>query len=459
LINASLVLGTTAASGTYVFRNSSTTGGQTLTLAGDITGGIGGAAAIKTFRIDGAGNGVVSGAITNGGATAMSLLKEDAGTWNLTGSNSLGGTATVQVFNGTLGIGNDNALNGASTLDVRKNISAVGGAHTIGSGVALVMNGDMAVTGSNDITFNGTVSYPNSKTLTVSNTGVTTFGGSVTLGNSLASVTQTMTGNGVVKFTGNISNGTGVTTGNISYSSTSGTIVLSGTNTYTGTTAVSNTGASLLVNGSHTGGGNYAIGGKLGGTGSIGVGANTVTIQNTGALAPGDSTLATAAQTGTLDITASTLTLNNSASIQIQIGGATPADGQGSYDQVNVTGAISLGAATITLSLSRVNGYAPQIGDFFYLVSRSDAGTWGTKFSGMAEGSTVSLGGSVTAQITYLANWTGTQAGSSYTGGNDVALMVLTTVPEPATVYAACALFGVVFVRVWKRRRMVSGPL
>ena len=45
------------------------------------------------------------------------------------------------------------------------------------------------------------------------------------------------------------------------------------------------------------------------------------------------------------------------------------------------------------------------------------------------EGATVSLGGAYSGTITYLANWTGTAATSTLSGGNDVA--IYNAIPEP----------------------------
>jgi hypothetical protein len=70
-------------------------------------------------------------------------------------------------------------------------------------------------------------------------------------------------------------------------------------------------------------------------------------------------------------------------------------------------------------------------------MNREDAGIFGSNFLGLSEGAAFAAGGS-NFQITYLANWTGTQAGSSFTGGNDVALKAIAGlpggfVPEPST--------------------------
>ncbi|HEY2760557.1 MAG TPA: PEP-CTERM sorting domain-containing protein, partial [Pirellulales bacterium] len=105
---------------------------------------------------------------------------------------------------------------------------------------------------------------------------------------------------------------------------------------------------------------------------------------------------------------------------------------------------------TTALNLSLVGGFTPSPSDVFYVMSRADGAAFSTLFSGTSEGGLVSLGGGVTGQITYLANWTGTQAGSSLTGGNDVAIYNVTAVPEPAT-FALFAMAGVTVAAVRRK--------
>jgi hypothetical protein len=62
----------------------------------------------------------------------------------------------------------------------------------------------------------------------------------------------------------------------------------------------------------------------------------------------------------------------------------------------------------------------------------------------------VSLGGGSLGIITYRANWQGSQAASSLTGGNDVAIVAVPE-PGPATLLAAIAAFGT-HLRFGRRR-------
>jgi fibronectin-binding autotransporter adhesin len=181
-------------------------------------------------------------------------------------------------------------------------------------------------------------------------------------------------------------------------------------------------------------------GATLGGTGQF---STAGTLGMAGILSPGTSP-------GTLDITGN-LAFSTGSSYVVELGGLTPGDGAGFYDQVNLTGNIDL-AGTVGLTVSLEPGFGPATSDVFYILTRSGAGTLtGTGssiFAGLPEGATVSINGIFTGQITYKANWLGTQAGSSLSGGNDVAIFNV-IVPEPTSL-AAVACGALVALR---RRR------
>lgn len=92
-------------------------GGSGYTIQSDaglmtLSGGSGGDVAItavsgnRTVTLQGAGNGLVSGVIENGGATTVAITKAGAGTWTLSGVNTYTGPTTVSagslVVNGSL---------------------------------------------------------------------------------------------------------------------------------------------------------------------------------------------------------------------------------------------------------------------------------------------------------------------------------------------------------------------
>jgi hypothetical protein len=196
----------------------------------------------------------------------------------------------------------------------------------------------------------------------------------------------------------------------------------------------------VMVNGILTGNanGSYAIGTLKG----FGSGTNTpITVQ--AILAPGDE------GTGTLDF-GNNLTLSPSSTYRVELGGNTPGDGKGFYDQVNMT--LSTGAITLNpgagLDISLVDGFTPIHNDVFFILNRADSAVWTTTFAGLDEGASVTFG-SFHGYITYRANWTGSQAGSTTTGGNDVAIV---TVPEPGTI-SLVALGGLTLAGMhWRRR-------
>jgi hypothetical protein len=188
---------------------------------------------------------------------------------------------------------------------------------------------------------------------------------------------------------------------------------------------------------------NVTVSGTLAGQAALRLGsAGTGTLQIAGTFAPGPGP-------ATFELEAA-LTFGPGSILAAQIGGNTPGDGAAFYDQINVTnatGSVTLDS-TATLSLAVVNGYVPMSGDVFYILTRADAGAFSTTFAGAPEGGTVSLAGGYSATITYLADWTGTQAGSALTGGNDVALY--NVIPEPS---AAALLLGSLGLLATRRRR------
>jgi hypothetical protein len=196
------------------------------------------------------------------------------------------------------------------------------------------------------------------------------------------------------------------------------------------------TGGAGIINGVATVTGNAVVGpgGTLGGTGLL----TSAGVVINGNLAPGNSP-------GVLDINAA-LNFGTNSSYVVELGGTLPGDGTTFYDQTNMinpAGSISLAPDnSTTLNVSLFGAYSPSYGDVYYVLNRADAAAFTNIFSGMPEGTYIPVGPD-SVQITYQANWTGTQAGSSLTGGNDVALRFI---PEPSTallgVLASLWLFG-----------------
>jgi fibronectin-binding autotransporter adhesin len=166
--------------------------------------------------------------------------------------------------------------------------------------------------------------------------------------------------------------------------------------------------------------------------GGSGIVTSNATINSGGTLAPGNEAV------GVLGT--GNLTFNSGSHLGLELLGTTPATG---YDQVNVTGTVALNGSDLQLSLG---AFTPAPGDLFYLILNDGPEAITGSFAGFSEGSFFSAGGQ-DFQITYLANWTGSQATSTFTGGNDVALQA---VPEPAVSVALLTGFGLLLRR---RRR------
>jgi len=150
-----------------------------------------------------------------------------------------------------------------------------------------------------------------------------------------------------------------------------------GTGTFTLTGASSSTcvigivEGTLLVNGS-TSGPVQAFGGTLGGTGTLG---GPVTIDAGATLAPGLSP--GIINTGNLNLAGVTL---------IEIEGTTPGT---QYDNINVTGTVTIAGATLTLA----GAHVPAPGASFTLITNDGADPVVGTFAGLPEGATVLFNG------------------------------------------------------------------
>ncbi|WP_198154878.1 autotransporter-associated beta strand repeat-containing protein, partial [Oceanibaculum pacificum] len=178
-----------------------------------------------------------------------------------------------------------------------------------------------------------------------------------------------------------------------------GVLTLSGANSYTGETIVS--AGTLLVDDALASDVTVEDGAILGGSGDI---AATVTVNLGGTLAAGNSPgiLATG-----------DLTLVAGAALEIEIEGNVA--GLGGYDQIDVTGTVDLGGATLELEL--LGGFTPVLAESYTLIANDDDDAVIGTFDGLAEGDVVTL------DDRFLS--------VSYVGGdgNDV---VLTVVQDPS---------------------------
>jgi Ca2+-binding RTX toxin-like protein len=162
------------------------------------------------------------------------------------------------------------------------------------------------------------------------------------------------------------------------------------------------TAGALIVDGSIASSSGVTVedGATLGGGGTV----SDVEIRSGGTLAAGAS--AGILNTGSIALAAG-------AMFEAEIGGTNPgppgsSPGAG-YDQVKVTGAVSLGGATLDASL--IGGFVPTFGQAFIIIDNDGNDAVTGTFAGLAEGAVVEVGGTA-MQITYEGG-----------DGNDVALM------------------------------------
>ncbi|MDQ6807864.1 MAG: PEP-CTERM sorting domain-containing protein [Verrucomicrobiota bacterium] len=114
LINAPIVLGTGANTGSYPFVNNSTTANQLLTIGGNVTSGTSNTGGTTTLTLDGSGNGIINGVISGNGSgngsnttATVAVSKSGAGTWTLSAVDTYSGKTTVNTNGGVLEISNN----------------------------------------------------------------------------------------------------------------------------------------------------------------------------------------------------------------------------------------------------------------------------------------------------------------------------------------------------------------
>ncbi|HUO08214.1 MAG TPA: autotransporter-associated beta strand repeat-containing protein [Phycisphaerae bacterium] len=292
-------------------------------------------------------------------------------------------TGSTSIVAGTLTINNDNVLPATTTVSVAANTT-----FNVQPGVKQTIAG---LTGAGTVDGNGSTTMP---TLTINTTANCTFDGKII---GLINIVKS----GAAKFT------------------------LTGNSTYSTTTI---NGGTLLVNGAISSPVTINAGGTLGGSGKTGAVTN-----NGGKIAPGNSP-------GILST--GDLLLNKGSTLEIEIAGTTVGT---QYDQVNVTGAVTIDGANPGVALSVLLSYDPTPNDSFIIVNNdaNDAVT-GT-FAGLAEAAMFNVtnssdGKTFAFSITYKGG-----------DGNDIVLTAGKAVPEPATLLLLAAGAPVLASRRQKR--------
>ena len=336
------------------------------------------------------------GVINGGTLTISGAIDDGASTFNLTKVNASG------VTNGTLVLSGANSYDGATTISAGTLVAAhntalgtTGAGTTVANGAALAFQGDVtvaeAITSLTGTGVSGTGSLRNVS-------GTNTLSGAVTLTGAT----------GIGADAGTLIISSGITDGASTYNVSkvgAGAVTLTGANIFDGTTTVS--AGTLLVTGAlaNSTAVTVASGATLGGTGSI---AGAVTIQSGGVLAPGVAGTNNGAGTLTL---ANGLTIASGGTLSVDIAGSAAGTG---YDQVSVTGTVTVTGATVTVTHS----YVPGTGDTYRLISNDGTDAITGTFASLAEGGTLTAGGNGTVLTAYYA---ASDAGAT-TGGNEFML-------------------------------------
>ncbi|MCX7045484.1 MAG: autotransporter-associated beta strand repeat-containing protein, partial [Candidatus Sumerlaeota bacterium] len=279
--------------------------GQTLTLSGDVITGIIGT--VPSLQLNGAGNGVLSGNIS---VAPLSLTKNGAGKWTLTGTNTHTGENIINA--GILNVSDltDYGVPGAlgARLESQENNSGTGiGLHFRG--------GTLQYTGSTPQSTNRQIRILNGAGATIDASGsvpsaTVTFsysGANINLFDTGGVRTLTLTGTNTRDTTFNIQITDQATNATSLQKSGPGTWVVTNANPYSGATTV--------------GGGTLNLTGSVSGTASVSVLNNSIvntsgTVNVAGTFYLGDAS----AQAGTVNQTAGTVTLNTVTADAIRIG-------------------------------------------------------------------------------------------------------------------------------------------
>lgn len=396
----------------------------TMTLSN--TGSMTGTGFALTLR--GAGNGSLATQINT--STAGSLVKNDLGTWTISGDGNYTGVTTITA--GTLKLG----AAGGSTNNP---FGTVAGATTVSSGAILDLNGFTPGT-AEPITISGTGIAGVGAFINTSNNSIS-YNGAITLG---AAVRMANYGSGVLTLTGAISGNfalTTVTVGGITQSSASvwsgsgtlikegsGTLILAGQNTMTGAMTVSTGKLQLGASGGAT---NTPLGTNAGGvtvssgavldlsTFNLGGASTYETLNLSGTGINNGGALISSASSGTTNFGAMTVTANSRVingaagtiaftgtvtianTINLGIGGTGPTKISGVFGASATTatltkwdaGTLTISAVAVTTGLVRVNGGTLKYGIADALATPAvtiAGGSW--DLGGFSEGGTTLIG-------------------------------------------------------------------
>lgn len=290
----------------------------------------------------------IASEITGTGA----LIKTEAGTLILSGTNSYSGGTTIQ--SGTLQIGNGgttgsiagNVANSGTLAFARSDATSFGGTIS-GTGAVRILSGTVTLTADNGYT--GGTSIATGATLQLGNGG--TAGGLT--GNVANNGTLVFNRSNDIVFAGVFSGA-----GSIRQAGSGETELTGDSSGYTGTTTVA--AGTLAVNGRLGGALTVLAAGRLQGTGTLG---NTIV---SGTIAPGNSI-------GTLNV-AGNIVFNTGSTYEVE------ADATGLADRIVATGTATINGGTVSV-LAGAGNYRPETN---YLILHADGGITGTgRFGGV----------------------------------------------------------------------------
>ncbi|QTN32380.1 autotransporter-associated beta strand repeat-containing protein [Akkermansiaceae bacterium] len=411
------------------------------TAAGTVVNGSGTGTTVARLELDG---GVTMNAgeslIINGGGNFSGALTSFSGTNKWQGPVTIGSTgtrigasanATLEV-SGVIDSGVVSTGLNIRTANVTDSTVILSGANTYLGDTNLVV-GKLQIAGGNDRLPIGTRLNMTGSTLAnatefdlngfnqeVAGLSLSTGSASFNSVNNSSSTASTLTVNTAAASPSSYG---GKLAGNLALTKTGAdTLTLTGTsNAYTGATDVS--GGTLIVNGNITTSvqTTVASGATIGGSGSVGA----LTIQSGGFVAPGNSP-------GILN----TGNYIQAGTYAAEISGLTAGT---QHDQIITAGTVDITNGSLTTLFSGT--YA--VNDMVFLLLNDSTDAISGTYTGFAQGAVVSNYGGLDWQISYIAD----SAGSTFTGGNDIALMA---VPEPNV---AALLGGLGALLLLHRRR------